>query len=150
MVVGGAVVALPEARLVPARQPGGCARGDLLLPEAGGSRAVREALEVEGATHEVREHDRGDAGEVGDQVALGHRRLVHARPGLEQDLVEVRQAEVAAGGAPRSVAAHGRERGAGGLRGRLWYRNRCRHVQRLQQFLDPVHVRLLAADYNGV
>ncbi len=110
VVVGLAVLALAEALLVPDREPPRRAVRDVLLPEARGARAVREPLQVERPVREVREHRRGDAGEVADEVALGLRRLVDPVARREQDLVEVGQLELLARDGPGSLGLHRRQR----------------------------------------
>ena len=71
---------------------------------------VGEALQVERAIGQVREHHRCDAREVGDQLALGHGCLVHAVTRREQDLVEVREPQVLARDVPRALGPEAGER----------------------------------------
>ncbi len=86
--------------LVPAGQPGRRGRRDVLLPEAGCRRAVRETLQVERTIREVRQHRRRDPGEVADELALGDRRVR-----LEERLVEVGQLELVGADLPDALLA---------------------------------------------
>ena len=104
VVVGVAVLASIDAGLVPAAEPGRGGGRDVLLPEAGRAGAVREPLEVERPIGQVREHRRGDPGEVADQLALGDRRIA-----VEQRLVEVGQLELVAADPPDALLAQGLE-----------------------------------------
>ncbi len=102
-------LALLDPDLLPAPQPGRRGAGDVLLPEPRRVRAVREALHVERSLLEVRQHRRGDLGEVADEVPL-HDRLV-AVPRREDDLVEVRDLQLEPADLPDAVLGHRLERG---------------------------------------
>ena len=108
VVVGLAVV---DADLVPDSEPRWCVGRDVLLPEPGAAGAVREAVQVERPFGEMRQHRRGDPGEVADQLALRDRVAGRiGRVGAEQDLVEIRELEVLATLAADPPHAFGRHR----------------------------------------
>ena len=138
VIVRGPVLALAEAGLVPDREPLRRRRRDVLLPEALRCGAVREALQVERPIGEVRQHRRGDAREVGDEVALGQGGLVDAVAGREQHLVEVGDLQLLPGDAPQALGLHRAQRVELGLghdpgrigRRRLGLRLRRRRLRR--------------------
>jgi hypothetical protein len=73
--VGLAILALLDAGFDPAVEPARRRIRQVLLPEAWPPDAIREAVQVERPVGEVRQHRRGDAREVADQLALGDRLL---------------------------------------------------------------------------
>ncbi len=102
--------------------------GRFFCQKPGRAGAVREALEVERPVGEVRQHRRGDAGEVADQLALGDGSRgrgggggrggrAGAGPRLEQRLVQVRELQLVTTDLPGAFLAEGIERGEFGVGG---------------------------------
>ena len=101
----------PRLGLLPFPQPVRRVRRQVLLPEARAARAVGEAMEVERPIGEVRQEDRPDPPEIGDEVAFGDRFLVGVRRGGEKDLVEVRELQLTATDVPDAFLAEPLEDG---------------------------------------